>query len=264
MHRTNRRMLLGAMWLLAFCVIPSSYGLRAETSRLDQIIAAKTLRVGTTGDYRPFSFLNPSTKGFEGIDIELARSLAKSLGVEAEFVQTAWPNLMSDFQANKFDMAIGGVSVTLDRARVGLFSIPIMVDGKTPIARCADKERFQSLIGIDRPDVRAIVNPGGTNERFARANLIQAQLSVFPDNVTIFQQIVDGKADVMITDASETRLQQKLHPELCAIHPEQPFTFAEKAVWLQRDAYLKAYVDQWLNLVLHDGTYAAITKAWLE
>jgi cyclohexadienyl dehydratase len=251
-------LILGA---IAGVATGEAYG---ETSRLDQIVAAKVLRVGTTGDYRPFSFLNPATKGFEGIDIDLARALAKSLGAEAQFVQTAWPNLMADFQADKFDLAIGGVSVTLDRARVGLFSLPIMVDGKTPIARCADKERYQSIADIDRPEVRVIFNPGGTNERFARASLKQAKLEVFSDNITIFQQIVDGKADVMVTDSSETRLQQKLHPELCAIHPDRPFTFAEKAIWLQRDAYLKAYVDQWLNLVLHDGTYQSISKAWLD
>ncbi len=263
MHRSTCR-LTSALVVAAAFALATFAELRAETSRLDQISAAKTLRVGTTGDYRPFSFLNPATKVFEGIDIDLARALAKSLGAEVQFVQTAWPNLMADFQADKFDLAIGGVSVTLDRARVGLFSIPIMIDGKTPIARCADKDRFHALAEIDRPEVRVIFNPGGTNERFARAALKQAKLAVFPDNVTIFQQIVEGKADVMITDASETRLQQKLHPELCSIHPDRPFTFAEKALWLQRDPYLKAYVDQWLNLVLHDGSYEAISKAWLD
>ena len=73
----------------------------------------------------------------------------------------------------------------------------------------------------------AIVNPGGTNEKFARANLKKARILVHPDNVTIFQQIVDGKADLMMTDAIEARLQSRLHPELCAVHPQQPFDFAE-------------------------------------
>lgn len=59
------------------------------------------------------------------------------------------------------------------------------------------------------------------------------------DNVTIFQQIVDGKADLMMTDAVETRLQEKLHPQLCAVHPDQPFDFSEKAVLLPRDIVLK-------------------------
>ena len=51
-----------------------------------------------------------------------------------------------------------------------------------------------------------------------------------PDNVTIFRQIIDGKADLMVTDAVETRYQQKLHPELCAVHPEKPFDFSQKPI----------------------------------
>ena len=56
-----------------------------------------------------------------------------------------------------------------------------------------------------------IVNPGGTNERFARANIKDADITVFPDNTVIFDEIAKGNADLMMTDASETRYQQKQH-----------------------------------------------------
>ncbi len=69
----------------------------------------------------------------------------------------------------------------------------------------------------------------------------------------------------MITDASETRFQQKLHPDvLCAIHPDQPFDFAEKAYWVQRDGALKAFVDQWLHQSIESGTYRAIYAKWFD
>ncbi len=56
----------------------------------------------------------------------------------------------------------------------------------------------------------------------------------YPDNVSIFKQILDGKANVMVTDASETLLQQKLNPGLCSVHPDKPFQFGEKAYLLPR------------------------------
>ena len=233
-------------------------------SRLDAIVKQGFLRIGTTGDYKPFTYLNPETKQFEGIDIDMAKSLAKALGVEARFVQTAWPKLMADFEADNFDIAMGGVSVNLDRQKKGLFSTAYLVDGKTPIARCADKEKYQTLQQIDQPGVRVIVNPGGTNQRFAAANLKRAQVTVFGDNVTIFDQIVAGKADVMITDAIETVLQQKLRPALCAIHPEQPFNFSEKAYFLPRDPVFKAFVDQWLRQAVMSKEYQAIYDRWLK
>ena len=120
-----------------------------------------------------------------------------------------------------------------------MFSTPVMREGKTPIARCADKGKYETIADIDKPGTRVIVNPGGTNERFARANIKNAEIKTYNDNVTIFDEIAKGNADLMMTDSSETRYQQKLHPGvLCAVHPEKPFDFAEKAYWLQRDAAL--------------------------
>src|SRR5271165_3145550 len=93
----------------------------AETSRLDAILSAQVLRVGTTGDYRPFTALDKTTGAYSGLDIDLAYSLADALGVKVEFEATTWPTLASDFESGAFDIAMGGVSVTLERAKYGLF-----------------------------------------------------------------------------------------------------------------------------------------------
>jgi cyclohexadienyl dehydratase len=51
---------------------------------------------------------------------------------------------------------------------------------------------------------------------------------------------------------------------LCAVHPDKPFDFAEKAYWLQRDAALKAFVDQWLHVSFEDGSFKQIYAAWFD
>jgi cyclohexadienyl dehydratase len=194
----------------------------------------------------------------------MAEGLAAALGVKAEFVQTSWPSLMKDFEAGRFDVAIGGISVTLDRQRKAFFSAPYMREGKTPITRCENKDRFATLEAIDKPGVKVVVNPGGTNERFARSKLKAAEIRVHDDNTTIFDQIVTGVADLMITDSSETQYQQKLRPALCAVHPDHPFDFAEKAYLLPRDPALKAFVDQWLHISMETGAYEAVRDRWLK
>ncbi|KQV52213.1 gamma subclass chorismate mutase AroQ [Massilia sp. Root335] len=234
----------------------------AQAGRLDDIAARGVLRVGSTGDYKPFSYLQPGGE-FIGMDVALAGELAQALGVRLQLVPTGWPTLMADLDADKFDLAMSGVSVTAERQRRALFSVPYLHDGKTPIARCENVARFQTLAQINQPDVRLIVNPGGTNERFARAWAPRAQLTVYPDNVTIFGRIVSGAADLMITDAVETRLQQRLHPQLCAVHPDAPFDQAEKAILLPRDTALKAYVDRWLQHRLDNGDVSRSLDRWL-
>lgn len=235
----------------------------AETSRLDEILKTGKLRVCMTGDYKPFTYFKTDNT-FEGMDVDLAQSLAKSLGVEPEFIKTTWSTLMNDF-LSKCDIAMGGVSVTLDRQKKAGFAVSHMVDGKAAIARCVDAPKFQSLQMIDKPSTRAIFNPGGTNERFARANYKQAQLILHPDNVTIFQQIIDGKADIMVTDASETLWQAKQHPELCSINPDKPLQFSEKAFMLPRaDVAFKEYVDAWMHMLKSTGDYDRVFNKWLH
>jgi len=250
---------------VALLVNLSAHAQQPAPSRLDEIVKRGTLRVGMTGDYKPFTYLDKATQQFSGFDVDMAEALGKALGVKVEFVQTAWPQLMKDFEADNFDIAMGGVSITLDRQKKGLFSTPIMREGKTPIARCADKGKYETIADIDKPGTRVIVNPGGTNERFARANVKNAEVKVYNDNVTIFDEIANGNADLMMTDSSETLYQQKLHPGvLCAVHPDKPFDFAEKAYWLQRDVALKAFVDQWLHISIQDGSYKKIYAAWFD
>ncbi len=235
-----------------------------QPTLLDTVVARKQLRIGMPGDYKPFGVMDAGSGAFSGIDVDLTTGLARALGAEPVYVKSSWSTLLQDFQAGKFDMVAGGVSITLDRQKIGFFSIPTDVDGKAAIARCTDVDRYGSLAAIDRPDVRVVVNPGGTNERFDRANLKQATIRVFPDNTRIFREVAEDRADVMITDGVETRLQQKLNSGLCAIHPEKPFDTSEKGWLLPRDVAFKLFVDQYIHIHQLDGSYAATVKKWLD
>jgi cyclohexadienyl dehydratase len=227
----------------------------APSNVLDAVLARGEVKVCSTGDYRPFTFLDEATGRWEGIDIDMAGDLAQRLGVRLTLVQTTWSALLDDL-GRTCDLAMGGISVTTDRAKRAFYSDSYLVDGKTPITRCENVARFQTVEQIDQPGVRVVVNPGGTNEQFVDTRLEQVTVVRHPDNNTIFDEIVAGRADLMITDATETRWQSQQRPELCAVHPDQPFTFSEKAYLLPRgDVVLQEWVNQWLHLARSDGTY---------
>ncbi|NXZ88125.1 transporter substrate-binding domain-containing protein [Serratia fonticola] len=238
-------------------------GIASAQSNLDKVLQQKTLTVCTTGDYKPYTFLKEDGS-YEGIDIAMAESLANSLGAKVKWVKTTWKTLTPDFVAGKCDIAMGGISVTLERQKQVFFAERLDTDGKIPLVRCTDVKKYRTIEQINKPAVRLIEPAGGTNEAFVRAHLPKANLTLSHDNMGIFQQLVDRKADVMITDASEALYQQKRYPKLCAVNPDKPMQYGEKAYMLPRDDMSwKLYVDQWLHLSKASGEYQKIIGQWL-
>lgn len=231
---------------------------RTAPAELSALRPSSAVRVGLTGDYAPFCEERGGV--LEGVDVDLVRQFAAELGLNVAFVRTSWTRLMADLADGRFDFAVGGISVTPERSRVADFGPEYFWDGKMPIARRAERERFGSLEAIDQPGVRVIVNPGGTNERFARENLRRAEIRVFPDNRAIFGEILAGRADVMITDGIEVRLQVSRNPGLCETRPE-PFTRSGKAWLFPRGAGLASEAERWLTPRVKAGEVARRIEA---
>ena len=250
--------------VLSGCAMAPAATAPVAGSHLDAVQKAAVLRICTPGDYKPFSF-QKADASFEGIDVDLMTGFSASLGAKPEWVKTTWANLLPDLAAGKCDIAVGGVSVTTDRQKRAFFSTPYMVNGKTPIARCADVAKYQSVAAIDQPSTRVIFNPGGSNERFARTNFKRAKLTMHGENVTIFDEILANRADVFVTEAAEAITQQKLKPGLCAVNPDKPLQYGEMAWMLPRDdVAFKSYVDQWLHLQQAGGDFQRVMDRWLK
>ncbi len=250
--------------LAVLCGSSIATELAAESTRLDAILERGVIHVGTTGDYQPFSFLNPETGQFEGYDIDAARDLGEALGVEVRFVETTWKTLVPGILEGKYDIAMCGITRTPARLkRVGLSDSYFAV-GKSPLVRKADRERFRMLVDIDHPGVKIGVNPGGTNERFVRANITRAQIVVIPDNLEIPHKIITGEVDVMITDNVEAMLVARDRPELYAVSPEHTFTNDEFGYMVPIEAvsFLNR-INLWIRQMKQTGQFTRLKEKWI-
>lgn len=224
--------------------------------KVAEIVNRGTIIFGTTGDYRPLSFLEEDGT-YWGFGIEVAKEIARRLGVEITFAPTSWPTLTSDVLAEpqKFDLAIGGITITDARREMMLMSDGYLANGKTILCRAADAQRFKSLADIDKPEVRVMVNPGGLNEKFANENLTHATIIVHPRNEEIPTLVAEGHADVMITEITEAPYYVQTDSRLAAPLLNDPFNHGEIGVLMQKGQDdLLQMVNATIRQMKSDGT----------
>lgn len=207
------------------------------------------LRVGTTGDYPPLTNFDKQKGEFTGSDIDLVRQLGRHMGKKVVFVKTSWKGLNQDLKAKKFDLAIGGISVSPERSALFIFSEPLLLDRKVALCRTADKQHYPDFNAIDQPGIRVTEGIGGTNETFARKHLKKALLNLIPDNEQTFGLLLKKEADITFTDETKARYVQKNNPDLHWIQLDErvspPYT---KAIMFNKsDTLLRSQVDNWLK-----------------
>ena len=221
----NFRTYLFAVFALLLTALSSCTSKNTEQGKLHEIKQRGTLLVGTTGDYRPLSYLEPSTNEYWGFDTDLTMIIAKEMGVKVQFVPTSWPTLKEDMlNESLFDIAICGISITDERKELMLMSDGYLHNGKTILCRKEDVSRFKTLDDMNKPEVRVMVNPGGLNEKFANQHLTNAQIIVHQHNEEIPQLVAEGKADIMITEIVEAPYYVTTDDRLAAPLINEPFT----------------------------------------
>ncbi|WP_111639914.1 transporter substrate-binding domain-containing protein [Marinomonas shanghaiensis] len=199
-----------------------AYSAIAQADRLEDIKKQGYITVGTTGDYKPFSYYDGST--FSGYDIDVAKYFASEMGVEVKFVQTTWKNLITDLKDDKYDIAMGGITRRTSRQMEADQSQGYMTFGKCFLVATGNVARFDTLEEVNRPDVKVGVNIGGTNEKFADQYLSKATIIRYENNLDVPKAVEAGDVDVMVTETPEALYYQVVNKQLEASRANDPFT----------------------------------------
>ncbi len=221
---------------------------------------AGVLRVGTSGDYAPFSARSgEDLRDFEGFDIAVARAYAEERGLVLELVPFRWPALLEDLTAKRFDVAMSGITVRPERTAAGRFTVPVVESGAVVLAR--HPSRWSDLEDLDRRVVRIGVNAGGHLEQVARARFRRATLISIPDNAAVKKALDSLDVDAVVTDVFEAPLWRQQDPQLAVLGP---FTRDRKAYLVRADRPgLARDLDGWLIERERDGSLAQLRARYL-
>lgn len=108
---------------------------QADEGRLKEILDRGTVRVGVQGAFKPWSFPAPDGS-LQGIEVDLGKSVADTLGVKFEPVVVTSANRMQMLQQGKIDLILGGMYDTAERRKiVGIIEPAYWTSGPSLLAR---------------------------------------------------------------------------------------------------------------------------------
>ena len=206
------------------------------------VVSRPTLRVGTSGDYAPFSTLTGGGSA-SGFDAELAQAMSHDLGFEVEWSKFRWPELATRVVAGDFDLVMSGVTWLPDRAVSGYLTRSVAHGGPCVIG-ATDAQRLG-------------VNHGGVLESWARRAFSGRELVVVDDNQSLPSLLASGQVQAIVTDNFE-RLAFARPSD--AVRCEAPVN--QKVYWVApaRAKDVGPRLDAWLRD--HPATVRAAQSRW--
>lgn len=133
----------------------------AKKSTLEQITKRGELRVGFEAGYLPFEMADKKGR-FIGFDIDMAKEMAKAMGVKFVPVNTAWDGIIPALITKKFDIIISGMTVTQERNLKINFADPYIIVGQTILLNPKHKGKVKSYKDLNNkntPLLRSWVPP---------------------------------------------------------------------------------------------------------
>ena len=179
------------VFFTAFLISLSLFGCKKEShSVLDTIKERGVMKVGL-GIFVPWAMKDKQGE-LVGFEIDVAKSIAEELGVEIEFIPTAWDGIIPALLAKKFDIIISGMSITKERKKKLNFSDPYASSGFGIYAHKKKAKGFNSLDDFNNSEVKIAVRRGATPAILGKELFPKAELLLFDEESQVEQEVLNG------------------------------------------------------------------------
>ncbi|WP_243311233.1 transporter substrate-binding domain-containing protein [Fundidesulfovibrio agrisoli] len=261
-------LLLIAMALLAAqAVLPGTGAAQtpfdiSKKSQLAEIVAKGKLVVGMELKFWPFEYTDEKGQPV-GLDVDVARQIAKDMGVELEIKDMEWTGLIPALQSGKIDLIISGITGTLERAKSITFTDAYFTTGLCALLsskRAGDLTKADQLNATGRV---IAVKTGTTADTVATARFPKAQINRYKDETACVQEVVNGRADAFFYDQISVAKHARQNPESTKALLT-PFTYEPYCIAMRKgDFDLWNWLQMFISVNKANGRMEEIRKAHL-
>jgi polar amino acid transport system substrate-binding protein len=237
--------------------MPAGGGAAAADSALRHVLSSGTLKVASCLTFTPFGFTDPQGQP-DGYDVDIAKELAKDMGVKLEVVDTTSSNRIPNLQTNKVDVVFCNFTRTLERAKEIAFTDPYVIATEGLLVRTGS-----GVASLESMKGRTVaVVKGSTNADVLRERGIDVKVAEFDSSQSAVLAVKQGQADAMVEDSNYLQYQAKLNPGLQVVTsnlvPLEYNAFGVK----QGDQVWVNYLNQFLFDLSSSGKNLELYRKW--
>lgn len=257
MKRKMRRLFVSSLAIALFGVMATGCNVQQQDDLLSQVKERGTLRVGTEGTYKPFSFHEEKTGKLTGFDVEVAEEVGKRIGVKIQFVETPWEGMLTSLKTGKIDMVANQVGINPERQKVFDFSKPYTVSYP------------QIVVHQDNQEIKGIEDVKGkkagqtpTSNYGQMAKKAGAQLIAYDDMMGAMRDVAAKRIDLSFNDRlAVAEMLKTVDLPLKTIDVKTDRSESAFPIPKGNEALLNE-VNKALDSMREDGTLTKISQKW--
>lgn len=246
-----------------FCIslVSASYASEVSDTSLAKVKEAGELTVGFCAQYPPFESKNEKTNEFEGFDIDLAKAIAKEIGVEAKLVDAEWQGLLAGLNKGDYNTLITCMAKSEARGEnTNLSDVYYLLPDVIVV-----KKDNTVITGKDSLHGKNVgVQLGSGSEQLAdKMKEVFKEIKRYNYNPEAFTDLKFGRIDAVIVGYAYAVNQMKADPSYKIVG--EPLAQAEIVAVLPKGAdALTREINMALAKIKEDGTYQKIHDKWLK
>ncbi|WP_318835774.1 transporter substrate-binding domain-containing protein [Burkholderia cepacia] len=218
-----------------------------------------TIRIANTQTSPPWSALDNNNQP-AGYDVDVAREVAKRMGLKVVFVGDSWNNFVQGLKSGKYDLVMCDLTPTSERAKQVDFSVPYGVED----FRIWVNEKNSTVRSpSDLAGKKVGVVTGTSNEVWSRSHLKNSIFVDYDNDGLLFSDLANGRIDATI-QSHFGGLAQRDSNHLPVKEVGEPLTFQLSAAAMNKgNSALQNSVNRAVSEMLADGTIDRLGKKWV-
>lgn len=231
---------------------------------LSTILKNGEIRIGTTGNQPPFT-MKAKNGELIGYEVELAKALAKNMGVKLKLVEMPFSDLLAAVKTGKIDAVLSGMTMTPERNLEVLFAGPYLLSGKSILTKSKLIDEISAGKGAGEKKYKIISLKGSTSVEFVKNYMPKAELILVDNYNDGVEMILSDKADAMVADKPICVISMMKHQGKDLVMSETPLTIEPIGMALPSDdPQFLNLVENYISSLELSGTLPLLEKMWFQ